>query len=247
MSIASLLIGKKNSTGVPGKNVRLVNGVRSAEYAYRASEYSKLIQYRFVSTDCGRIQCMGREHGWSIIDRPSELAQPETLTEDVLSHALEFMDNELPEPPEIIVLHFCNTPAIDPVLIDEGIQTLLNEPEWSSVFSLCKFDMFSPVRAQKVVDGEVVPFVDPKHLPEANSLRNSQGACYFLDFSVQVLRRECFESMGRTDTIFKWMGKKPKALIRDARVFDVDEEWQLGVVEEWVKNHAESSNTGSYS
>ena len=48
--IFALLIGKKNSTGFPGKNVMNINGLPSCEYGFQAAK--KLgIENIFVSRD----------------------------------------------------------------------------------------------------------------------------------------------------------------------------------------------------
>ena len=49
-----LVTGKKNSVGIPGKNLRKILGRPSAEYAFIAAKYAKLDQI-FVSTDCNKI------------------------------------------------------------------------------------------------------------------------------------------------------------------------------------------------
>ena len=50
MNIA-LIIGKKKSTGIKGKNVRNILGRPSVEYAFIAAKYS-VVDHIFVSTDC---------------------------------------------------------------------------------------------------------------------------------------------------------------------------------------------------
>ena len=82
-----LIIGKKLSTGIKGKNLRKILNRPSAEYSFIASKFS-IIDQTFVSTDCPNIKKIGKKYHAHIIDRPRHLCKPSSLTEDVLSHAL---------------------------------------------------------------------------------------------------------------------------------------------------------------
>ena len=94
MKNIGLVIGKKNSVGVPGKNTRIILGRPAAEYAFIAGTSAGLDKI-YVSTDCEKIAEIGRKYDAIIIDRPSELALPESLTEDVLTHAYEIIKKKL--------------------------------------------------------------------------------------------------------------------------------------------------------
>ena len=45
-----LVIGKKNSVGVPGKNTKIILGRPTAEYAFIAAKYANLDKYMFQLT-----------------------------------------------------------------------------------------------------------------------------------------------------------------------------------------------------
>ena len=85
---------KKNSVGVHGKNTRIILGRPAAEYAFIAGTSAGLDKI-YVSTDCDKIAEIGRKYDATIIDRPPELALPESLTEDVLTHAYEIIKEDL--------------------------------------------------------------------------------------------------------------------------------------------------------
>ena len=84
-----------------------------------------------------------------LIERPSNLATPESLTEDVLTHAYQEI-LKIKSKPEIIVLMFANNPAISIDLIREGIKKLNEDKSFDSAFSVSKYNMFSPARARKI-------------------------------------------------------------------------------------------------
>ena len=109
-NISALLIGKKNSTGFPGKTVMKINGLPSCEYGFQAAKRIG-IKNIFVSTDCPVISKIGSKYSAKLIKRPDKLATPESLTEDVLVHAYKEMI-KLNSTFEIVVLLFANNPAI---------------------------------------------------------------------------------------------------------------------------------------
>ena len=235
MDIA-LIIGKKNSTGVPGKNIRPILGRPAAEYAFISAQAAGADMI-FVSTDCDEIKSIGEKYGSRYIKRPLDLATPSALTEDVLTHAFNEIKASIESELEIstISLLFCNNPAIDVKLLREAIHFLKNQEDFDSCFSVAKYDMFSPARARKISpDGVIQPFVDLKHIDSVSSIRDSQGEVYFCDLSIQVMKPICFEEMDSGQLPFKWQGRKSKAIITDYG-FDIDTEWQFVVIEHWLK------------
>ena len=156
-NVCALLIGKRYSTGYPGKNVMTINGQPSCEYGFQAAKKVG-IKNIFVSTDCPEIIKIGKKYLAKTIERPAELATPDSLTEDVLVHAYNKIKESI-DPPEIIVLLFANNPAISLKLIKEGVKKLKTDNTYDSAFSVCKYNMFSPTRARKIKDDTIMPFV----------------------------------------------------------------------------------------
>ena len=232
-----LVIGKKNSIGVPGKNTKIILGRPSAEYAFIAAKYSKLDKI-YVSTDSEEIVEIGSEYDAIHINRPSELATPDSLTEDVLMHAYNYIKSDLNENQiNTISLLFCNNPAINVNLLKKAIKFVSERDDYDSCFSVVKYDMFSPARSRKITnDGEIKPFIDLGLIGNVSSIRDSQGSCYFCDLSIQVMKPICFNKMNEGQLPFKWQGKKSKAIETDFG-FDIDTEWQYVVIEYWLKKH----------
>lgn len=231
--VVALIIGKKNSIGFPGKNTMKINGFPSCEYAFMAAEKAN-IKKIFVSTDCPVIKRIGKKYGSIHIKRPSHLAKPDSLTEHVLTHAYKEIKKKFK--PDIIVLLFANNPAISIKLIKEGIKILKNQKTYDSAFSVCKYNMFSPARARKIISKQIKPFVNLKYLKNVSSIRSSQGDVYFCDLSVQVISNWVFENMNKGMQPFQWMGRKSYPL-KNSYGFDIDESWQKVAVEQWLKEN----------
>lgn len=233
MEIASLLIGKANSSGYPGKNIMEINGVPSCEYACKATQSLGILR-RYVSTDSGDIAKIASGYDFKHIVRPSELATSEALTEDALLHAYSeiIKDGAV----DIIILLFANNPAISVKLLRQGIEVLSSDSSYDSAFSVCKYNMFSPTRARKIEGDEIKPFVDLDVFDEVSSIRSSQGDVYFCDLSVQVIRSSAFENMSEGQLPFLWQGKKSFPLM-NSYGFDIDEKWQKVAIEQWLKDN----------
>ena len=247
--ITGLVIGKHLSMGCPGKNVRPILGRPMVEYAFIAAQHSKYVERIFVSTDSPHIAEIGNRYGAEHIERPPELATPEALTEDALVHAFEEMQRRTGEPIEIVALLFANAPTIPPGMIDQGIKVLLDDQSLDSAFSVCKYNMWSPLRARCLDENNLIqPYVDLRLLGDRermSSIRGAEGDCYFVDLAVQIMRDRCFTQMDEGQLPFKWMGKRSCALLNDY-CFDVDYEWQIPVIEHWLSEHGFSETSTPY-
>ena len=232
----ALVIGKKNSEGIPGKNVREIVGRPAAEYAFIAAQYSGLEKI-FVSTDSEEIAEIGKRYGATHIVRPAHLATPDSLTEDVLIHAYKAIISALGNTTiTTISILFCNNPAINVHLLKNAREKLINNPEYDSCFSVVNYDMFTPARARKLSsNGSIQPYVDLECFDKISSIRDSAGKCYFCDLSIQVLKPICFEIMDEGQLPFKWQGRKSLS-IENEYGFDIDSEWQFVVIEHWLKS-----------
>ena len=230
-----LVIGKKNSVSVPGKNIKILLGRPSAEYAFIAAKFSNIDKV-YVSSDSEQILSIGNQYGASLIKRPSNLAQPDTLTEDVLLHAYEFIKKDNNDINSISLL-FCNNPAINVDLLNNAINFINKNKNYDSCFSVVNYDMFSPTRARKIdKDLNISPYTDLSLIGNVSSIRNAQDATYFCDLSIQVMNKRCFENMENGQQPFKWQGNKMKAIKNDFG-FDIDSEWQFVVIEYWLKKY----------
>ena len=112
--------------------------------------------------------------------------------------------------------------------------------EIDSAVTVSKYNMWSPLRARKVdEDGLLRPFVpletfgDPATL---NCDRDSQGDVHFADMAVSVVRPFCLEKLDKGLLPQKWMGKRI-ARIPNWGGCDVDYEWQIPMVEYWLRKH----------
>jgi len=237
------MIGRKGSIGFPGKNIYPVLGRPLAAYPLLAAKDSTQIERIFVSTDCPDIMTIAKEHGAELIERPPKLASKEALGEDVFVHGYHEIKQRLKKEDldaELIVLLFANAATINRHLIDQGVAILRNEDSFDSAVTTSVYNMWSPLRSRKLGnDGCLHPMVpfetfgDPRTL---NCDRDSQGDVHFADMSVSVVRPGCLENLADGLLPQKWMGQRI-ASIPNWGGCDVDYEWQIPMVEFWLRKH----------
>lgn len=241
--LCALMIGRKGSVGFPGKNVCPVLGRPLAAYPLLAAKNSRNVRRVFVSTDCPEIMAVSKENDAELIERPPELATKRALGEDVFVHGYREIKKILAKEGleiELMVLLFANAATLTGDLIDKGVDILRSNENFDSAVTTSVYNMWSPLRARKLgQDGCLSPMVpfesfgDPKTL---NCDRDSQGDVYFADMSVSVVRPDCLENMRQGLLPQKWMGQRI-APIPNWGGCDVDYEWQVPMVEFWLRKN----------
>lgn len=242
-SIISLLIGRKGSKGFPNKNLIKIKGKYIFEYPIIACNKSKMVDEIYISTDCPKMSRICKsKYNSKIIKRPKYLTTNKALGDDAFKHGYEKIkieQNKKGKKIEFIVLLFANAATIHEKQITFGINFLRKNPSFDSAVTVSKYNMWSPLRARKVVkDGSLKPFVPFKTFGNPKTLncdRDSQGDVYFADMSVSIVRPQCFHNMRDNLLPQRWMGKKIAPIYSKAG-FDLDYEWQLPQLEHWIKN-----------
>lgn len=241
--IAALMIGRAGSTGFPGKNVYPVLGRPLAAYPLMAAKASRHVGRLYVSTDSPEIMAIGRQFGAELIERPRELATKEALGEHVFAHGYREIVRRLEavgERVELMVLLFANGATVTAELIDHGIEALRADESLDSAVTVSAYNMWSPLRARRIgADGCLQPFVpfetfgDPKTL---NCDRDSQGNVYFADMGLSVVRPRCLDHLENGLLPQKWMGQRIHPILSWGGC-DIDFEWQVPMVEFWLRKH----------
>lgn len=243
MTVVALMLGRGGSTGFPGKNLYPVLGRPLMAYPLIAAGGARHVDRIFVSTDSEAIMDVGREYGAEIIVRPPELCTPEALGEDAYKHGFNVIKDLLAEDGEemeFICCLFANSPCITDELIDQGIETLRADPELDSAITVSQYNMWSPLRARRLTDeGILQPFVPFETFGDPETLscdRDSQGDVWFYDSGVVVARPRALERMEEGLLPQRWMGRRI-APIPSWGGADIDEEFQIPMVEFWLRAH----------
>ncbi len=247
--IAALLLGREGSVGFPGKNFYPVLGRPLMENPLLAAMNSRLVDEVYVSTDSPRIKSISRDLGAFIIDRPARLCTKEALGEDAFVHGYRHIRDELNKPVEQMVLLHCNGPCLLARQIDEGIRVLREHPDYDSAVTVSEYNMYSPVRARRIGSGGLLePFIPFENYPvdmKINCNRDAQGAVYFADVCLSVVRPRCLDEIDQGCLPQRWMGRRIYPL-KQWGGLDVDFSWQIPQVEYWLKLHGFSESQTPY-
>jgi len=239
--IVALLLGRKGSKGFPGKNTYPVLDHPLAWYPMITALNVSEIDMTFLSTDDPELMQLATELGISIIERPPELASDDALGEHAYVHGYQEIQKHLAGSIiDMLVLMMCNAATITSKSISEGIEHLKTDPNVDSAVTVSRYNMWSPLRARTVNEcGLMEPFVpfeafgDPDLM---NCDRDSQGDVWFADMGCSVVRSRCLEHIEQGMLPQKWMGKNILPLYQEAG-FDLDYEWQVPLVEWWIKTY----------
>jgi hypothetical protein len=239
--IAAILIGRKGSSGYPGKNTTPIAGHPMVRWPLQAAVETSAIDRIYVSTDDPGIATIAGDMGARLIERPAYLADKAALGEDAYVHAHEVITKELEaigEPVELYVLLMANAVTISAAQLAEGIEVLRARPELDSAVTVSCYNMWSPLRARKITDdGLLQPFVpfetfgDPATL---NCDRDSQGDVWFADMGVSIVRPRNLDHLDSGLLPQKWMGRAIYP-IRNVGGLDVDYPYQMPQAQWWLE------------
>lgn len=117
--ILGLIPARGGSKGVPGKNIKMINGKPLIVWTIEKALQSKKIDKVIVSTDSEEIAEISRNAGAIVLKRPVELATDTASTQDVMVHALQSYSAD------ILVLLQPTSPYRSKGLIDECIDEFI--------------------------------------------------------------------------------------------------------------------------
>jgi N-acylneuraminate cytidylyltransferase len=117
------------SKGVPGKNIKLLNGIPLIHYTINAAQSVFDNEYIFLSTDSSEIKSIAEQTGIEVPSlRPDYLATDTANSRDVILHAMDqFKLANKNEDPDIIVLLQPTSPFRNHTHIKEALSLYTEE------------------------------------------------------------------------------------------------------------------------
>jgi len=121
MKILGIIPARGGSKGIPGKNIKLLGGKPLLEYTAEAAKASKLLSRVILSSDDKEIIAVAEQLKLEVpFIRPSDLAQDNTPSIEVVKQALKFFE-ENGEKFDAVCLLQVTTPFRNNELIDRAI------------------------------------------------------------------------------------------------------------------------------
>lgn len=139
-NVVAVIPARGGSKGIPGKNLKEINGLSLVARSVIATTRCKNIDAVYVSSDSDNILDEGKRYGALEHKRSGEAAADTASTEDALDDFLDRFPNS--EKPEVLVYLQCTSPFLDPEELENAISYLADNPEIDTVFSAKPFHGF---------------------------------------------------------------------------------------------------------
>ena len=211
----AIIPARGGSKGLPGKNIKLLNGKPLIAYTIEAALKSKSITRLIISTDDKEIEDLAIKYGAECpFTRPEKLATDEAKSIDVLQYTIERLEKEYNiSIPNIIVLQ-PTSPLRIASDIDNAVELFIKKNA-DSVISYCQEN--HPIRWHKYVteDGQFENIFD-----EVIQNRQDEKPTYFPNGAIYIYKRELlFSGKYYTQNSFAYIMPKNRSVDID----DIDD------------------------
>jgi len=172
--VLAIIPARGQSKGLPGKNLRLLNGHPLIAYSIAAALQAKLVNRVICSTDSLEIADVAKKYGAEIpFIRPEELARDDSPDIDFFIHAINTL-GKTGYKPDIIVQLRPTDPIRRTNLIDDGIQLMIDNPQADSVRTITE-PANSPYKMWTINgSGYLDPLLTLENVPEPFNLPRQQ-------------------------------------------------------------------------
>ncbi|VIO76735.1 N-acylneuraminate cytidylyltransferase [Bradyrhizobium ivorense] len=124
--ILFLLVGRGGSKGLPGKNLREIGGLSLVGYKAKAARQSRYCSRLIVSSDSEAIRAEAIRHGAEMLfERPAELATDTASSNDVVLHAMDWIEAHEGRRYDAIMLLEPSSPFALPKHFDEAVELFM--------------------------------------------------------------------------------------------------------------------------
>jgi N-acylneuraminate cytidylyltransferase len=250
MSAVAVILARRGSKGVPGKNMAPVAGRPCLAWTIDAATTSATISRVVVTTDWPEAADLARSMGAEAVERPAPLASDAATVDAAVRHAVAEL--VLPESPVVIL--YANVPVRPPDLLDRAVR-LLNESGADSVQSYAAVGKHHPWWTCRVdaASGRVSPWEGDQFFHGAYR-RQDLPPAYMPDGGVLVVTPEAlFQRIaGVPAGSHAFLGREDRragVVTLEGEVIDIDSPIDLIVADAVLRSARSTSSlsTGVYS
>jgi len=142
MRVLGIIPARGGSKGVPGKNIRFVDGKPLIAYTIEKAKASKLLTDVIVSTDCEKIIEVTKKYSCDYLKRSAKNAQDHSSIESTVFEVLESISTTY----DLIVLLQPTAPIREVEDIDNVIEMFIENTNVNCVVSVIKLEDIHPAR-----------------------------------------------------------------------------------------------------
>jgi CMP-N-acetylneuraminic acid synthetase len=223
LELAAIIPARGGSKGIPGKNIRLLNGKPLLTYTIESALESRVAKDVFVSTDSEEIMRVAEASGASVINRPPEISHDTASTESALLHGVDFIKANHGWNPEYILTLPPTSPLRKAETIRKFISSFIpvcNEYDAMLSFTECRGDYW--IKANEDFS---------RLFPDAPRRRQDRKPLYLENSAMYVTKTESLivtgSILGRNCTGF---------VINEIEAIDINEPLDLQWAEFVLKN-----------
>jgi CMP-N,N'-diacetyllegionaminic acid synthase len=189
-SAIAIILARRGSKGVPGKNTAIIGGRPCIEWTILAAQASSTLSLIAVSSDDPEALSIAKRHGLATIERPAPLASDTARVDDAARHAVQSLTGEGDN--RAVCILYANAPIRPAGLIDRAV-SLLTTTNADSVQSYAPVGKHHPWWTARLADdGRVLPWegdvlnhgvfrrqdLPPAHIPDGGVLVVSRRALF---------------------------------------------------------------------
>ena len=230
MNATAVILARRGSKGVPGKNMAPVGGRPCLAWSIEDAMNASLVDRVIVSTDWAAAATLARSMGADVVERPHDLAGDTASVDEAVRHAVP---NAEPAP---VVILYGNVPVRPADLIDRAI-SMLTEARADSVQSYAPVGKYHPWWTCIVdeASGAVRPW-DGDRLFRSTYRRQDLPPAYIPDGGVLVVDPDALflRIPGVPDGPHAFLGREDKRRAitsREGQVVDIDSPLDLLVAD----------------
>lgn len=159
--VLAVIPARGGSVRVPKKNIKLLNGKPLIAYAIDAAKNSATVNRIIVSTDDDEIKEVSLEYGADVpFRRPPDISE-DVPTEDVVLHAVEWLQANEAYYPDIVVCLEPPVPFRKPRHIDECVKAILDDDSIDSAITVTSVRGMRPEWMVRVTEDKLIePYTD---------------------------------------------------------------------------------------
>lgn len=160
MKILHLIVARGGSKGIPGKNLREIAGISLVGFKAIAAQKSSYCERLIISTDSEEIQKNALHYGVEVpFTRPIELATDTATTEDVISHAIEYIEKQEKQTYDALMLLEPSAPFARPKDLDQAVN-IMKEKNASLVVGVREVTVASVFLGPMDSEGRITTIID---------------------------------------------------------------------------------------
>ena len=183
----ALIPARAGSKGVPDKNIRLLGGYHLMAWTIAACKKAKLLDQIIVSTDSSVYATLAKKYNAEApFLRPSEASNDYSTDYDFVIHALNWLALKGEEPDYIVHMR-PTTPLRNPVIIDQAIQTFIDNSEATALRSVQEMSESAYKTFEIDTNGLLKCFGNNTSLDVANNARQNFPKTFMANGYIDVL------------------------------------------------------------